>query len=207
MTASTPARRPNRKDEKREATRGRLIDAARRLFAERGYDSTSVTEIAEAAGVTHAMINVYFNGKAGLLYEIISESNDDQITRSSEAETLEGGTLERLTRIMAIWAEADLSDPRLAAVIFGYSWQWPAQTEAHNRKQRHAAFEPKRRIIARGIAEGELRTDLDVEELVHVVYAIYLWGVRPAIFEGASRQDCLDTIRGRIELVLSGARR
>ena len=50
-------------------TRARLIEAARTLFQERGYDATSVRAIAGAAGVDAAMINHYFGGKEGLFQE------------------------------------------------------------------------------------------------------------------------------------------
>ena len=68
---SANPRRPTYKDKKREETRAKLLAAARQLFAEHGYDDVPVTEIAQHAGVTHSMINVYFGGKPGLLYEII----------------------------------------------------------------------------------------------------------------------------------------
>lgn len=50
----------------RVATRARLLDAARREFAEHGYDGTSVRRIAGAAGVDAALIFRYFGSKDGL---------------------------------------------------------------------------------------------------------------------------------------------
>ena len=205
MTDPRLAPRPTRKADRREATRRRLLDAARRLIAEKGFEETSVTEIARAAGVTHAMINVYFNGKAGLLYEILSESNQDQIDRSGAAERCEGGLIERITRLIETWIEGDLADPRLAAVMLAYSWQWPAATEAANRAQRDRGLETARRIVRRGVAEGELRPDVDVEDLVQVIYAIYLSGLRPAVIDGDALAACVERIRRRIALVLRGA--
>ncbi|GAA2307411.1 TetR family transcriptional regulator [Streptomyces violaceusniger] len=48
----------------------RLLAAATRLFAERGYDRTSVQEIVEAAGVTKGALYHYFGSKDDLLHEI-----------------------------------------------------------------------------------------------------------------------------------------
>ncbi|MEU0371027.1 TetR/AcrR family transcriptional regulator [Streptomyces sp. NPDC006283] len=48
----------------------RLLAAATRLFAERGYDRTSVQEIVEAAGVTKGALYHYFGSKEDLLQEV-----------------------------------------------------------------------------------------------------------------------------------------
>jgi AcrR family transcriptional regulator len=47
-------------------TRAQLLDAARAVFAERGYDGATVRVIAERAGVDPAMVNHWFGGKEGL---------------------------------------------------------------------------------------------------------------------------------------------
>ena len=66
---------PTARDRQRQETERRLLAAARKLFWDYGYQNTAVTEIAKAAGVTHALINAYFNSKAGLLYALVSETN------------------------------------------------------------------------------------------------------------------------------------
>jgi len=49
-----------------DATRGRMLDAAVQLFAERGLGSTSVRDVAGAAGVSLAMVHHYFGSKDDL---------------------------------------------------------------------------------------------------------------------------------------------
>ncbi|NBM17398.1 TetR family transcriptional regulator [Streptomyces sp. GC420] len=66
----------------------RLLAAATRLFAERGYDKTSVQEIVEAAGVTKGALYHYFGSKDDLLHEIygrvlrLQQERLDAIARS-----------------------------------------------------------------------------------------------------------------------------
>ena len=55
----TPKRDP-------ELTRRRLLDAATKLFAEKGRDGTSVDEICQTSGVNCRMIYHYFGSKDGL---------------------------------------------------------------------------------------------------------------------------------------------
>lgn len=52
-------------------TRDKIIEAARILFADLGYDGTSVREIAKAAEVNVASVNYYFTSKENLYLEII----------------------------------------------------------------------------------------------------------------------------------------
>ena len=49
-----------------EATRGRILTAARKLFSERGIGSTSMRMIAKEAGVSAAMVHHYFGSKVDL---------------------------------------------------------------------------------------------------------------------------------------------
>jgi TetR/AcrR family transcriptional regulator, regulator of cefoperazone and chloramphenicol sensitivity len=65
--ASAPRRRPDRGGYARgEETRGRIIAAALRVFAEEGYARSSTRQIAEAAGVTPPALQYYFDSKEGL---------------------------------------------------------------------------------------------------------------------------------------------
>lgn len=58
-----------RREERKEATRLALREAANRLFSERGFEQTPVRDIAAAAGVTERTFYRYFDGKEGLFAE------------------------------------------------------------------------------------------------------------------------------------------
>ncbi len=54
-----------------EVTRERIMKAAERLFADRGYDGTSIRAIVAKARVNQAAINYHFDGKDGLYREVL----------------------------------------------------------------------------------------------------------------------------------------
>ena len=54
-----------------DVTRERIMKAAERLFAERGYDATSIRVIVAKARVNQAAINYHFDGKDGLYREVL----------------------------------------------------------------------------------------------------------------------------------------
>ncbi len=65
-TERTGVRRSTTVPHSDESSRESLLTAAKRLFAEKGFDATTVREISEAAGVNISLVSYYFNGKEGL---------------------------------------------------------------------------------------------------------------------------------------------
>jgi AcrR family transcriptional regulator len=62
---------PTRREQYALTTQQAIIDAARKLFAERGYFATKVEEIAVEADVSPATVYASAGGKQGLLAEMI----------------------------------------------------------------------------------------------------------------------------------------
>lgn len=75
-----------------EITRERILRAAERLFAERGYDATSVRAIVAKARVNQAAVNYHFAGKEGLYGEVLRTAfralTEQQLAHAAEAETM-----------------------------------------------------------------------------------------------------------------------
>jgi AcrR family transcriptional regulator len=68
--------KPDKRKQAAAATRGRILEAAERLFAEHGIDGVSVRTIAAAAHVDVAMINYHFSSKAGLFHAVFRRRAD-----------------------------------------------------------------------------------------------------------------------------------
>lgn len=74
MSRDVKPRRPYRSEHRREQarqTRERLLEAARRLFEERGYEGASIAAIAEEAGVSAESVYAHFGNKRTLLGELV----------------------------------------------------------------------------------------------------------------------------------------
>src|SRR5262249_372922 len=86
--------------------RAQLIDVGRALFAKRGYEATSMEEIAERAKVSKPIVYEHFGGKEGLYAVIVDREMDyvvrrivEAITTGSPRERLERATLAFLTYV------------------------------------------------------------------------------------------------------------
>ncbi|NPT61883.1 TetR/AcrR family transcriptional regulator [Paraburkholderia elongata] len=77
--------------QRREQTRERLLEAARKTFVKKGLAATSVKDITEAAGYTRGAFYSNFNGKPELLLELLRRDHDSaQVNLRAIVE--EGGT-------------------------------------------------------------------------------------------------------------------
>ena len=66
--ANDTASRPTLRDRKKAATRAAIVEAAVRLFADRGYEETTVDDVAAAADVSPATVFRYFGSKEDLVF-------------------------------------------------------------------------------------------------------------------------------------------
>jgi AcrR family transcriptional regulator len=114
----TPRSKPPRRtqEERSETTRARLIAAARRLFAERGYAGVGTEEIVRSAGVTRGALYHHFAGKPELL-EAVYEELEGEITKKIAEGALSGSNaLEALTAGSEMFLDACL-EPEVQRIV------------------------------------------------------------------------------------------
>lgn len=123
-----------RRAEMVEETRAKLIQAARKAFAEKGYAAASMDELSAEAGLTRGALYHNFGDKKGLLQAVIEQIDAEMLARmravADKAETRWQGLLDEsvayiemalnpeIQRIMLLDGPAVLGDPS----------QWPNQT-------------------------------------------------------------------------------
>ena len=86
--------------ERSQATRDALIEAARPLFAERGYAAVGTEEIVRAAGVTRGALYHHFGGKRDL-FEAVYERIEVELAQRIAAGALDAGATAPLDAMRA----------------------------------------------------------------------------------------------------------
>jgi AcrR family transcriptional regulator len=100
MTASRSYHSPRRR-EVAAATRGSILQAARELFAARGYGRVTVADIARQAGVAAKTVYASAGGKADILSELIGQAAEDSGARETLAAARRATGLAEAMRILA----------------------------------------------------------------------------------------------------------
>ncbi|HLA57186.1 MAG TPA: TetR family transcriptional regulator [Puia sp.] len=77
-----------------------LLDTAETLFSQKGYDGTSVRDIAEAAGINTAMISYYFGSKEKLMEEIFERKSLN--IKEKVADLLKDDSLDPLEKMYSL---------------------------------------------------------------------------------------------------------
>src|SRR5437660_7112911 len=75
MEVSTPS---NKNSERGQATRGHLLDVARELFTERGFEDTSVELVLERSGVSKGSLYHHFGSKEAL-FEVVLDAVEAEV--------------------------------------------------------------------------------------------------------------------------------
>ena len=114
--SSTDSRRPGRRPGTAD-TRGEILTAARRVFAEKGFDKATVRGIAREANVDPALVHHYFDTKEGMFAAAmrLPVSPDQIVPLLVEGPREEIG--ERLVRlILSVTAEAETRESMVALI-------------------------------------------------------------------------------------------
>jgi AcrR family transcriptional regulator len=141
----------------------RLLGVATRLFAENGYEGTSVQEIVEAAGVTKGAMYHYFAAKDDLLYEIYHRLLALQTAR---LERLAGGTgtpEERLRAAAIDVIETSAGHLDELTVFFRSIHLLPDGKRKAVRAERRRYHERFRSIVEEGQRAGTFRSDVPAD--------------------------------------------
>jgi AcrR family transcriptional regulator len=98
---SPGGRRPGNAD-----TKGEIVEAAKRVFAQKGYDGTSLRAVARSAGVDPALVHHYFDGKADLFVAAMALPFDPR-TVKEHAETASRTGASIIETFLSMWDRAE----------------------------------------------------------------------------------------------------
>jgi AcrR family transcriptional regulator len=158
-------------------TREAILDAARRAFAERGYQQATIREVAGLAGVDPALVHHYFGTKQDLFVaavEIPVNPFEAFVALVSE-EGLETLGERLLGLFLSVWDQTEQHSPMLALIRSAVSEERAAAM------LREFITEEILGRIARelGTPDARLRTNLVASQLVGLIMARYVIRIEP----------------------------
>lgn len=144
---------------KSKTRKDRIMEAALHIFAEKGFQNATITEISKEAGVSEATVYEYFGTKEDLLFAIPEKISNDTYEESSKVIPYIKGVEEKIRAILLFYVQLYQSNPNYSALVLLQlmSNKRFRQTPAHTaiRKSSHALLE----CIRTGIGEGTFKKD------------------------------------------------
>ena len=163
-------------------TRGQLLDAAEKVFRQRGVARSSLAEVASAAGVTRGAVYWHFRDKSDLCAAMCERALMPLETMLSEAGSVQHADPLATLRALAIAALTRLaSDPRSQAIFevmlheSEHTAGVPSIAERKQRERRHCLVHVER-VMCQAVSARQLPADTDTALATQAMHA-YIGGL------------------------------
>lgn len=162
---------PSRRDRNKRARLQRIKEAAWTLFVERGYETTTIRQIAEVADVSPATVILHTGEKADLLMLLFHEVIAERIQPPSldDGLPLEETLMGLLRPFIRFYGEY----PELSRVFFREMLYGESRWREQELEQAEGFVQLLARIIGEHQERGQLREDADPTLLAQTIFSLY----------------------------------
>ena len=214
LPASSSAPPVAKRERRKDARPGELLDAALDLFVEKGFAATRVEEVAARAGVSKGTLFLYFQSKDELFKAVVRENISGRLVEwNSDFEAFHGSTYDMLAYCMNSWWErvGATKASGLTKLMMSEAANFPDIAEFYQHEVIRPGHSLIRRVLQRGIDRGEFRP-LDLDYAVYSVISpmIFLIMSQHSMGVCVSAQHALEPkkyIASQLEIILHGVSR
>ena len=172
------------------STEERIKTAARKVFHQRGYAATRTRDIAEEAGVNHAMVNYYFRSKEKLFQMVMVETmtlffQGVSAILNDESTSLE----EKIERVVANYIDLLLEEPELPTFMFNEVRTNPEPFIAHTPIRETLQVSVLARQYAEAVAQGQVREPNLFHTILNVISLVIFPFISQPIFMALELMD------------------
>jgi AcrR family transcriptional regulator len=150
--------------------RDRVVDVAVRIFTERGYDGTSMANIAAALGVHKSSIYHHVSGKEQLLEDAVKRALNALHGMLAEPGAVDGPAVERLRYVVRRTVEIMVRQLAEVTVLLRIRGNTPIERWAMSR--RRDFDRAVQRIVAEAVEAGDLRSDVDPALATRLIFGM-----------------------------------
>jgi AcrR family transcriptional regulator len=163
---------PERRERERIELRQKILDAARELFAERGYQAVTMREIAKRIEYSATALYKHFVDKEALVRELCRHDFDALAVRFIEVAG-SGGPFERFTRVGLVYLDFAARHPQHYRMMFMGGLPPVAPSDGERDDPTHNAYVFLRALTADLVRTGFVRPELeDVDLVAQTAWAI-----------------------------------
>ncbi|EON34775.1 Transcriptional regulator, TetR family protein [Gordonia terrae C-6] len=159
-----PAGGPRTDAPARSSRRDELLATAGRMFAEQGLRSTTVRDIADAAGILSGSLYHHFDSKESMVDEILRGFLDDLFARYRQIAASSTSATETLRGLVIASFESIDAERNAVAIYQDEAKRLSGQERFTYISELNVEFRQLwQSVLQRGVENGEFRADLDVE--------------------------------------------
>ncbi len=207
VQAKTAPEKLNRRQAAKVRTRHKVLESARNLFAERGYDPSTIRDIAKGAGMSTGAVFANFQDKAELFEAVLIDDLAKLAEDMRRGARKDGGVKVRLLAILDAGYHASLDHLPLMQAFIARSWFQPQAAEMRARVAGRDIQAVIADTLKDGVSSGELAQDIDLKLISEMVWDAYLSNYRKAAYDGWDLKGVSDRLSAQLDLILGGAAR
>lgn len=136
-----------------------LLEVAARVFTERGYDGTSMEDLARAARITKSSFYYHVSGKEELLRRSLDRALDRLFAVLGEPEALEGRAIDRLEHVVRGSIEVLVDELPHVTLLLRVRGNTKVERRALERRREFGRAITK--LVTEAVQEGDLRPQID----------------------------------------------
>jgi AcrR family transcriptional regulator len=166
-----------KRERRKEARPGELLDAALDLFVEKGFAATRAEEVAARAGVSKGTLFLYFQSKEELFKAVVRENISGRFAEwNEEFEAFPGTSAEMVKYCMTVWWErvGATRASGITKLMISEARNFPEITAFYQQEVIEPGQKLIRRILERGVERGEFR----IADLDYAIYSV----IAPMVF-------------------------
>ena len=153
-------------------SRDRVLDAAVELFAQHGYDGTSVTQVIERAGLTKGGFYHHFASKEELLFEVYGDLISRQLDAMQEILARRLQPDETLRLLILDLVESTAASASRALVFWREISRLDDERTATYRAARRRYHDAVRRLIRQGQASGAFAKVASADTITFTIFGV-----------------------------------
>ena len=180
-----------RRQQQKAETRALILDAARALFEERGFEGTTMRVLAAEAGVGLGTIFAHFPDKAALLMAALLDDlaqTDQQIVETLPAEA---PVKDQIMHVAAAGIGYWCQRPELSATLFREMWFITGPWAEKRRDETVRFIDFVSQLLEGARQRSELRTGIDLRHTAEAMYSFYLGSLIRAVGDNRLDADAL----------------
>ena len=187
-------------------TRQVVLDAAKRLFTERGYEAATVRDIATAAGMSTGAVFANFTDKADLFNEVTVADFEALAARMRQAAEGQDAVDAALLAVLSVGYDFNLAQLPLLQATISVSWSHGAAAESRVRDGVNEVVAILESVLRRGVEAGQLDKGMDVALVADLIWQSYTANFRFAVFDGWNLAQLRERLARQVAVILAGFR-